>query len=112
MDTCSLNPPQVKIGKQKTGKVASAGPTSREGTNERTGETEALTQRTEVILAAIQDSKTALKNQIATLAGEVGLLRNDYNKLKDQVKVAEEMMNEMTPQVKTLTQKIARMDTD
>ncbi|KAJ1105437.1 hypothetical protein NDU88_002843 [Pleurodeles waltl] len=41
-----------------------------------------------------------------------GLLWDDQNKLNDRVKATEEMMNEMTLQVKTLMQKIARMDTD
>ncbi|KAJ1128418.1 hypothetical protein NDU88_006797 [Pleurodeles waltl] len=80
--------------------------------SERTGGTEALMQHTKVILAAIQDSKAALENQIATLAGEVGLLQDDHNKLKDRDKVTEEMMNETTLQVKALTQKIALMDTE
>ncbi|KAJ1091106.1 hypothetical protein NDU88_004233 [Pleurodeles waltl] len=44
--------------------------------------------------------------------GEVGLLRDYHNKLKDRVKATEEMMNETTPQVKTLMQKIACMDTE
>ncbi|KAJ1178088.1 hypothetical protein NDU88_003336 [Pleurodeles waltl] len=100
------------MGKQKTGKEESAGSTLRGDMNEKNGDTEALTQHTEVILAAIQESKTALENQIATLAGEVGLLRDDHNKLKDRVKATEEMMNEATPQVKTLTQTMARMDAD
>ncbi|KAJ1089688.1 hypothetical protein NDU88_002835 [Pleurodeles waltl] len=80
--------------------------------SEKNGEVEALTQHTKVILVAIQESKTALENQIATLAGEVGLLRCGHNKLKDRVKATEEMVNETTPKVKTLTQQMARMDAD
>ncbi|KAJ1125103.1 hypothetical protein NDU88_003541 [Pleurodeles waltl] len=77
--------------------------------SKETGETEALTQHTEVILAAIQDSTTALESQIAMLAGEVGLLRSDHKKLKDRVKATEVIMWELTPQVKTLAQKLALM---
>ncbi|KAJ1149890.1 hypothetical protein NDU88_002689 [Pleurodeles waltl] len=97
------------MGKQKMGKEAPAGPSQRDGMSEKTGGTEALTQHTEVILAAIQDSKTALQSQIAMLAGEVGLLRDDHNKLKDRVKATEVTMQETTSQVKTLTQKLALM---
>ncbi|KAJ1124649.1 hypothetical protein NDU88_003098 [Pleurodeles waltl] len=48
----------------------------------KNGEAEALTKHTKVILAAIQESKTPLENQIATLVGEVGLLRDDQKKNK------------------------------
>ncbi|KAJ1206777.1 hypothetical protein NDU88_002175 [Pleurodeles waltl] len=100
----------VMMGKQKTGKEAPAGPSQRGGMSEKTGGTEALTQHTEVILVAIHDSKTALETQIATLAGEVSLLCDDHNKLKDRVKATEVTMQETTPQVKTLTQKLALME--
>ncbi|KAJ1089314.1 hypothetical protein NDU88_002465 [Pleurodeles waltl] len=67
----------------------SAGPTPKDVTSGTAGGTGSLTQHTEVILAAIQEYKMALENQIATLAGEVGLLREDHNKLTDRVKAAE-----------------------
>ncbi|KAJ1208687.1 hypothetical protein NDU88_004070 [Pleurodeles waltl] len=80
--------------------------------SEKTGGTVALTQHTKVILAAIQDSKTALESQIATLVGEVGLLQDDHKKLKDRVKETEEIMHETTPQVKALMQKLTLMDNE
>ncbi|KAJ1146909.1 hypothetical protein NDU88_013162 [Pleurodeles waltl] len=86
------------MGNQKTGKEASAGLTLRDATSTGTGGTEALTQHNEAILAAIQDSKTTSENQIVMLAAEVGLLRDDHNKLKDWVKATKEMMHETTPQ--------------
>ncbi|KAJ1093274.1 hypothetical protein NDU88_006379 [Pleurodeles waltl] len=55
-------------------------------------------QHTKVILAAIQESKKALENQFAMLAGEVGLLRDDHSKLKDRVKATEDVMGETAPQ--------------
>ncbi|KAJ1216540.1 hypothetical protein NDU88_004141 [Pleurodeles waltl] len=65
--------------------------------------------------AAIQESKTALQNQIEMLAGEGGLLREDHNKLKDRVKTTEDIMSETTPQENTLPGKTSRrleMDRD
>ncbi|KAJ1170869.1 hypothetical protein NDU88_002740 [Pleurodeles waltl] len=90
----------------------SASPFPRDVISETAGGTEVLTQHTEVILAAIQESKMAFENQIATLAGEVGLLREDHNKLKDRVKTTEEMMSEMTPQVKALMHKLTLMNNE
>ncbi|KAJ1118824.1 hypothetical protein NDU88_007011 [Pleurodeles waltl] len=73
-------------------------PFPRDATRETAGGAEAVMRHTKAILAAIQESKMALENQIATLAGKVGLLRDDHNKLKDPVKATEDMMGEMAPQ--------------
>ncbi|KAJ1217571.1 hypothetical protein NDU88_005165 [Pleurodeles waltl] len=67
---------------------------------------EALMQHTTAILVAIQESKAALENQITTLAGEGGCLRDDDNKLKVRVKA------ETAPQMKELTQKLAVMNNE
>ncbi|KAJ1201846.1 hypothetical protein NDU88_005650 [Pleurodeles waltl] len=104
--------PQMKIGKQRTGKDMSTGPSPRDVTRETAGGAEVLTQHTKVILAATQESKMALENQIAMLVGEVGLLREDHIKLKDQVKATEDMMSEMAPQVKALMQKLTIMNNE
>ncbi|KAJ1160609.1 hypothetical protein NDU88_001105 [Pleurodeles waltl] len=107
----------VTMEKPKNGKGGTpAGPSQRDRMCEKTGGTVALMQHTEGILAALQDSKNVLESQIATLAGEVGLLRNNHNKLKDRVITTEVTMQEMTPQVtpqvKALTQKITLMENE
>ncbi|KAJ1117240.1 hypothetical protein NDU88_005440 [Pleurodeles waltl] len=48
-----------------------------------------------------------LRAQIATLAGEVGLLCDKHKKLKDRAKATENTLGETAPQVKELTQKYA-----
>ncbi|KAJ1218301.1 hypothetical protein NDU88_005884 [Pleurodeles waltl] len=100
------------IGKQQIANGMPAGPSPGDAMREMGGGEEALTQHSTAILVAIQESKAALENQIATLAGEVGLLRDDHNKLKDQVKATENMLGETTPQVKEFMQKLALMNNE
>ncbi|KAJ1218355.1 hypothetical protein NDU88_005935 [Pleurodeles waltl] len=83
---------QKNMGKQRTAKDMPTGLSPRDVTGETAGGDEVLVQHTTEILAAIQESKTALESQIATLAGEVGLLRDEHNKFKDHVKATEDTL--------------------
>ncbi|KAJ1211538.1 hypothetical protein NDU88_006896 [Pleurodeles waltl] len=80
------------MGKQRISKDTPAGAPPRDATRETARGDEALTQQTTVILAA-------LGTQIATLAGEVGLTRDDQNKLKDRFKATEDTLGATAPQV-------------
>ena len=81
-----------------------------EGQDYQAGEEAAdvLQAHTETILAAIKDTKSALESQIAAVANEVGILRDQQRKTVERVKATEILTAELAPAVKELTLNITK----
>ncbi|KAJ1176765.1 hypothetical protein NDU88_002032 [Pleurodeles waltl] len=95
--------------KQQGGRETLSEGASQGASREKLGDSEALATHTAAILGAIRDTKTTLEAQIVTLAGDMGLLREDQRKLEDLMKETEDTLETTVPQVKHLNQGITFM---